>query len=131
MIKKLHKLKKMQTDQKIIEKAQLSNEIDTIDAEVLLTQGKINSSGVTKHGAISDFAILTMHKNSMKLHLRKLANKKNLLLMQEEKLIKDIIELQKETEQFSYLLEEEKKEILKQILIAEDEAAAEYMQSKY
>jgi hypothetical protein len=131
MIQKLHKLKKMQTDQKIIEKAQLSNEIDSIDAEILLTQGKINSAGVTKHGAIADFAILTMHKNSMKLHLRKLANKKNLLVMQEDKLIKDIVDLQKETEQFSYLLEEEKKEILKQILIAEDEAAAEYMQSKY
>ena len=42
-----------------------------------------------------------------------------------------MIELQKETEQFSYILEEERKEAIKKILLAEEEASTEYMQSKY
>ena len=48
-----------------------------------------------------------------------------------EKVIKEIIELQKETEQFAYILEEERKEAIKKILLAEEEASTEYMQSKY
>ena len=51
--------------------------------------------------------------------------------MQVENLLKDIIELQKEAEQFSYILEEEKKELMKKILSAEEEASTEYIQSKY
>jgi DNA primase len=34
-------------------------------------------------------------------------------------------------EQFAYILEEEKKELIKKILLAEEEASSEYMQSKY
>ncbi|NQY20319.1 MAG: hypothetical protein HRT40_03250 [Campylobacteraceae bacterium] len=131
MINKLYKLKKMQADQKIIQKNEITNHIEKVDNEMLLTQNKINTAGVTKFGAISDFAILTMHKNTMKLHLQKLANKKNLLVIQEDRLIKEILELQKESEQFSYILDEERKELVKKIILAEDEAAAEYMQSKY
>ena len=39
--------------------------------------------------------------------------------------------MQKETEQFAYILEEERKEAIKKILLAEEEASTEYMQSKY
>ncbi|NQY25456.1 MAG: hypothetical protein HRT41_15650 [Campylobacteraceae bacterium] len=131
MIKKLHKLKKMQTDQKIIEKNIITNAIESIDSEILLTKNKINQASVTKYGAISDFAVLAMHKNSMKLHLTKLGIKKNALVIKEDGFIKDILVLQKETEQFAYILDEERKELIKKLLIADDEAAAEYMQSKY
>lgn len=131
MINKLYKLKKIQADQKIIQKNQITHQIELVDSEMLMISNKINTAGVTKYGAISDFAILTMHKNSMKLHLQKLSNKKNLLVIQEDKFIKEILELQKESEQFSYILNEERKELIKKILLAEDEAAAEYMQSKY
>ena len=41
MIKKLHKLKKMQTDQKIIEKNIITNAIESIDSEILFTKNKI------------------------------------------------------------------------------------------
>ena len=53
------------------------------------------------------------------------------LNMEVERISKDIIELQKEAEQFLYILEEEKKELIKKILLAEEEASSEYMQSKY
>jgi hypothetical protein len=46
-------------------------------------------------------------------------------------LVNEIVELQKESEQFKYILDEEKKEKFKKILAAEEEAASEYVQSKY
>lgn len=131
MIEKLYKLKKNQTDQKLMQKAQLLSRIEQIDIEILLTQNRIDTASVEKHGAISDFMILTIHKNTMKMHIQKLNKEKVLLNMDVELLLKVIIELQKEAEQFSYILEEEKKEAIKKILLAEEEASSEYIQSKY
>ena len=131
MIEKLYKLKKNQTDQKLMQKAQLMSKIEQINIEIVLTQNKIDTASVEKHGAISDFMILTIHKNTMKMHIQKLNKEKNILNMEIENLLKDIIELQKEAEQFSYILEEEKKELMKRILQAEEEASTEYIQSKY
>ena len=131
MIEKLYKLKKNQTDQKLMQKAQIMSKIEQLDIEIVLTQNRIDTASVEKHGAISDFMILTIHKNTMKMHIQKLNNEKNTLYFQAENLTKDIIELQKEAEQFSYILEEERKELMKRILAAEEEASTEYIQSKY
>ena len=131
MIEKLYKLKKNQTDQKLMQKAQIMSKIEQLDIEIVLTQNRIDTASVEKHGAISDFMILTIHKNTMKMHIQKLNKEKNILNMEIENLLKDIIELQKEAEQFSYILEEEKKELMKRILQAEEEASTEYIQSKY
>ena len=131
MIEKLYKLKKNQTDLKLMEKSQLASKIEQIDLEIIFTQNKIDTASVDKFGAISDFMILSMHKNTMKLHIQKLNNEKNILNSRVEVLVKEIIELQKEAEQFAYILEEEKKELIKKILLAEEEASSEYMQSKY
>ena len=131
MIEKLYKLKKNQTDQKLIQKAQFESSIDKINVEIALTQNKIDTASVEKYGAISDFMILTMHKNTMKMHMQKLNIEKNNINLQVEMIIKEIIELQKEVEQFGYILEEERKEVIKKILLAEEEASSEYIQSKY
>ena len=131
MISKLYKLKKNQTDLKLIEKAQLMSKIEKIDIEITLTQNRIDTSSVEKHGAISDFMILTIHKETMKLHIKKLINEKNILNMHVENLVKEIVQLQKEAEQFSYILQEEKKEMMKKILLEEEAEASEYIQSKY
>ena len=127
----MYKLKKNQTDQKLVQKSQLLAKIEQITIEITLTQNRIDTATVQKHGAISDFMVLTIHKNTMKMHIQKLNNEKNTLYSQVENLTKDIIELQKEAEQFSYILEEEKKELIKRILAAEEEASTEYIQSKY
>lgn len=131
MIEKLYKLKKNQTDQKLVQKAQFESQIEKINVEIALTKNRIDTSSVEKYGAISDFMILTMHKNTMKMHMQKLNTEKNSINLQIEAVIKEIIELQKEAEQFGYILEEERKEVIKKILLAEEEASSEYMQSKY
>lgn len=114
-----------------MQKAQLESKIEKIDIEIALIQNRINTASVERHGAISDFMILTMHKNTMKMNIQKLNTEKNNLSFQVESIIKEIIELQKEAEQFGYILEEERKEAIKKILLAEEEASNEYMQSKY
>ena len=115
MIKKLYNLKKNQTEQKLIQKSLFESKIEQIDAEILLTKNRIDTASVEKFGAISDFMILTIHKNTMKMHIQKLNVEKNGIYLQIENIIKEIIELQKETEQFGYLLEEEKKEAMLKI----------------
>ena len=131
MIDQLYRLKKSQTDQKLMQKAQIDNSIENINSEIEQTQYSIDTASVDRFGAISDFTVLQMHKNTMKLHISKLENQKQLLLKKLESIIQEIIELQKETEQFGYLLEEERKEHIKRLLVAEEEASSEYMQSKY
>lgn len=131
MIEKLYDLKKTQTDQKISEQGQVQGQINQLDEEISQTNQNINTATVTPHGAISDFSILQLHKNTMKIHVSKLENQKNLLLSKLQKIQEEVIELQKETEQYAYILKEEQKEMLKRALIAEEEASTEYMQSKY
>jgi hypothetical protein len=131
LIEKLYNLKKSQTDQKLMQKAQLESKIEKLNIEITLTQNSIATASVERIGAISDFMILTMHKNTMKMHIQKLNIEKNNVNLEIESIIKEIIELQKESEQFGYILEEEKKERINKILLAEEEASNEYIQSKY
>lgn len=131
MIKKLYELKKMQRDQKMMEKGQLMSKISHIETEIMFTENKITTTSVEKLGAISDFAILQIHKNTMKHHIDKLEKEKVVLNKQIDILNEQIIELQKESEQFKYILEEQQQEEFKKILLAEEEASSEYMQSKY
>ncbi len=131
MIEKLYKLKKTQTDQKLMEKGQIMAKISHIDDEIMFTENKINTTSVQRHGAISDFAVLAIHRNTMKLHISKLKSEKEALYIKLEALVKEIVELQKETEQYGYILEEEKQEALRKALLVEEEASSEYIQSKY
>jgi hypothetical protein len=131
MIEKLYQLKKLQTDQKLMEKAQIVSSINQIDTEIMFTQQKINTTSVEKHGAISDFSILAIHKNTMRMHIKKLNLQKNTFVKKLDTIIKEIIELQKESEQYKYILEEQKQEEMQRRLLIEQEASDEYIQSKY
>lgn len=131
MIKKLYNLKKMQTDQKVMEKSGLLSQIQNIENEVEFTNSQITTTTVSKFGAISDFAVLEIHKNTMKSHIIKLEQKKRRLLKEVVKIEEEIVELRKEKEKFDYLVKEEKKRKFKELLKAEEEEASEYMQSKY
>jgi chromosome segregation ATPase len=131
MIKKLLNLKKMQTEQKILERVKIQNRIDELDAEIMITRNQVLTTTVNKHGAISDFAILQMHKNTMNAHISKLIVIKNRLVQKVAQANEEIKELLKESEQFDYLVQEQKKIELQELLKREEEATTEYMQSKY
>lgn len=131
MIDKLYNLKKTQTDQKLMQKAQIQAKINHLDAEIMLTHNQINTAGVQRFGAISDFAVLEMHKNTMKEHIKKLENEKLGYVTQMEKVVQEIMELQKESEQYEHILKEQKQAKQLEILKAEMEASEEYIQSKY
>lgn len=131
MIAKLYNLKKTQTDQKFVERSLVDSRIEQINAEILLTQNSITSASVDKSGAISDFVILTMHKDTMRFHIKKLENERVKLQKEYEDLSLEIVELQKEAEQFKYILEEQKLEAKALALKLEQETTEEFIQSKY
>ncbi len=131
MIDKLYNLKKTQTEQKLMEKGQIISKLNHIDDEILFTENKIKTATVQRYGAISDFSILAIHKNTMKLHIKKLEAQKISLNKQLEDIMQQIVQLQKECEQYGYILEEQKQENLKRLLVGEEEASSEYIQSKY
>ncbi len=115
----------------LIQKSQIDSRIDQIDAEILLTKNSISSATVQKNGAIADFMILTMHKDTMKLHIAKLESEKAKLNEELKKIVEEIIELQKQSEQFKYILEEQRIEAKAAQLKLEQEATEEFIQSKY
>ena len=131
MIAKLYNLKKNQTEQKLIEKANLEQEIYKIEEDIEATTHRINTATVDKFGSISDFMILAMHKDSLRFHIEKQILKKNSLQSKVDNLFVEIVELQKESEQYKYILDEEKKEKQKALLDLQNLESEEFIQSKY
>jgi len=131
MIEQLYDLKKKQIDQKLMEKSLLLSKLESFNAEILITKTQIDRTSVQKFGAISDFTILQMHKNTMRLHIKKIEVKKKTLDKEIELILEEIVQLQKETEQYSYILKEQNQEVIKKLLLTEKEEASEYIQSKY
>jgi hypothetical protein len=131
MINKLYNLKKMQTQQQLVQKQQLLSNISSIEDEIEVTYKSIATSSVQSIGAISDFRVLEIHKNTMKAHIEKLNIQKSQLVREVEKFNKIIIELNKETEQFKYIKDQINKEELKKVMKAEEETSAEYVQANW
>lgn len=131
MIDKLYKLKKGQTDQKLSFKAQIVETIDNIDKQVSDLEKSLATTSVNRYGAISDFAVLEMHKQSLKKDIVKLGSQRKILVDKLKKVDLELIELQKEAEQFSYILNEQRKKEFNKQLALEEEAASEFVQSKY
>jgi len=131
LIKQLYNLKKNQTEQKLTEKSALEKEVDRIEEEIESTQYRINTATVQKFGSISDFMVLAMHKDSLRFYIKELLIKKNDLLKKIEALLSEIIELQKQSEQYKYILEEQMKEKNKMLMDIQSLEAEEFIQSKY
>ena len=131
MIDKLYKLKQQQINQQVLLKQQALSKINEIDQELLETNTRFHTAGVEIMGAISDFRVLQIHKETMKEHMIRLGQNKEHLQKQIEYYNGIIVGLNRESEQFNYILEENKKEKLKEMLKQEELVAAEYMQAKY
>jgi predicted unusual protein kinase regulating ubiquinone biosynthesis (AarF/ABC1/UbiB family) len=129
MIKKLYNLKKLQTNQQLLQKQQLKVKISSIEDEIETTHQNISGASVQTIGAISDFKILEMHKNTMREHIVKLNQQKSHLQREVIQIDKLIVELNKETEQFKYIKELQEKEKFKKMIKDEELVSAEYVQA--
>jgi chromosome segregation ATPase len=131
MINKLYNLKKLQTQQQLAQRNQLLSQVDNLNNEIKITENSISKATVQTIGAISDFKILEIHKNTMQNHIVKLNQKKSHLKNEIEKHNKIIIELNKETEQFKYIKQQQEKDILKKQLKKDEDVSAQYIQAKW
>jgi len=131
MIDKLYKLKQQQINLEVSKKQQVLSKLNDIDNEVRELSYHINTTTVDVMGSISDFRVLEIHKNTMKENILRLLHSKENLYEKIKIYDSSIIILNKESEQFKYIPEEEKKEKLKEITKQEELIASEYMQAKY
>jgi len=131
MIDKLYKMTEQQINQQVLQKQQLISKVEDIDKELSKTIHDLKSASVNIMGAISDFRVLEIHKATMKDKIVQLGQQKLGLLQQIEQYDQKIIALNRESEQFNYILQEQKKEKIKQINKQEELTASEYMQVKF
>jgi len=131
MIDKLYKLKQTQIDQELMQKQELLNKIDDIDKAISQDRKQLENITVEQSGAIVDFEIIAIHKNTMKQRIVDLGRQKMLLSQKVDQHNDLIVQLQKESEQYEYLLNEQKKEQYKEELKIEALIADEITQSKW
>jgi nicotinamide mononucleotide adenylyltransferase len=131
VIKKLLNLKKMQLDQQLLQKQQLSSKVFNLEQEINQIDKSLSQAGVKMFGSIGDFKVLAIHKNAMKYEKTKLFDAKNILINQISQIDKKIVLFQKEVEQYNYLLKEELRKKLKEEAKQEQMVADEYMQAKW
>jgi len=132
MIKKLYELKKKELDRLLLQKSRLLSQLTDIDDEIEKIIYELNHTSVEKFGAINDFVMLSIHKNYLKEELKKLNYRKNNLEKNIEELNKDIVLLNKESEQYDYIIKQILKEKIKlqerkDRLITEDFVQAKYV----
>lgn len=131
MIKKLYQFKSVQLDQQLVQKRQLLSKIFELDQHIEETQKSLSTATVKIFGSIGDFKILAIHKNAMKFELTKFEKEKKIILNQISQYDKIIMELQKELEQYGYILKEETRKQLKKLEKNEEMVASEFMQSRW
>ena len=131
MIDKLYKLKQQQINQQVLLKQQSLSKIEAIDLELYNTHNAFHSATLDVMGAISDFRVLQIHKETMKEHMIKLTQEKISLKQKIDYYDTMILSLNKESEQFNYILQENKKDKVKKMQKQEEIVSSEYMQAKY
>jgi len=131
MISKLYNLNKLKLEQNIMLKQKIKNQISILQNELDSIDAALNTTGVEKFGAIGDFKLLAIHKNTLKYEREKLVSNKNKLNEEMQKYDIIIVSYQKEMEKYDYLLKEEKKAKMKLLEKYDEEIASEYMQAKF
>lgn len=131
MIDKLYNLKQKQINQQVLLKQQVLHKVDAINGELTQTVQSLKTATVNVMGSISDFRVLEIHKATLKDHIVKLGQQKLHYLKQVEQYDLNIINLNKESEQFLYIIQEEKKRKIKEQLKQEELVSSEYIQTKF
>jgi len=131
VIYKLHNLKKMQLDQELVAKQALVAQGFDCDNKIQELQQELNTTGVKAFGSIGDFKVLAIHKDSIKFEQNQIKNQKRLIEQKIQIHNQKIVELNKELEQYKYLIEVDKKEKRKQEEKNEELAASEFVQARW
>jgi len=131
MIKKLYNFKKKELDAILAQKNRLLSQLAEVNKEIEQINYELNHISVDKYGAINDFVMLSIHKNYLKEELKKLHYRKNNLKSNILALDKDIVELNKESEQYDYILKQMYKQKLKEIEKKDRLIAEDFIQAKF
>jgi chromosome segregation ATPase len=131
MILKLYNLNKSQLEQNLMKKQQVVNQIHNLNSKIDELNDSILKMSVNKLGAIGDFKLLAIHKNTMNYEKEKLKVRKITLQNEMNKIDNIINNFQKEIEKYSYLLKKEKKEKIKELEKYDENIAFEYIQSQF
>jgi hypothetical protein len=131
MIDNLYNLKQKQINQQVLLKQQVLHKVDSINDELTQTVRSLKTASVNVMGSISDFRVLEIHKATLKDHIVTLGQQKLHYLKQVEQYELNIINLNKESEQFLYIIQEEKKRKIKEQLKQDELVSSEYIQSQF
>ena len=131
MILKLYNLNKLRLEQNISLKQQLKGKLHNVDTEIESITNTLNSVGVERFGAIGDFKLLAIHKNTLKHEMTILHSQKITIQNEIFGYDKIIIQFQKEMEKYDYLIKEEKKKKLKELEKYDEDIASEYIQARF
>jgi hypothetical protein len=130
MINKLYKLKKTEVDQIIAQKLRLLNRTYEIDGNIIDTRNTINNTEIGHTGIMSNIMYLSQYKSGLSNKIDRLVHEKHDILNQISTLDEQIVKLNQECEQYSYMLDLQKKEAFKKMLKDEANVSEEYIQSK-
>ena len=131
MILKLFKLNKSKLEQNMAFRQEVYTKIFDIEDKIEQIDEDLVKTSVNRFGAIGDFKVLAIHKNTMKYEKQKLLTNRNTLTNEIKNYDSIIIKYQKELEKYQYLLNEEKKQKLKEIIKYDEKNSNEYVQAKF
>lgn len=131
MINKLYKFKKVQLEQQLVGKKQVEAKVFEIDEKIKTTTKSLATAGVKMFGSVGDFKVLAIHKNAMKYEIEKFEKERKKLQANILQYDKVIVELQKELEQYGYILKEEMKKQIKKEEKNDAMISSEYVQAKW
>lgn len=131
MIQKLFDLKELQIEQHLLLRQQFVSKQSDLKENIALLQVEINTRSVELLGAIRDFQMLEMHKQSLKELIRQM--NKEVQMCEEQIQIQNqmIATLMHEKEQFKYILDTQKNEKIKKTLKDFEEQSSELIQYRY
>ena len=121
----------MQLDQELVAKQAFVAQGFECDTKIQELQDELNTAGVKAFGSIGDFKVLAIHKDSIKFEQNQIKNQKRLIEQKIQVHNQKIVELNKELEQYKYLIEVDKKEKRKQEEKNEELVASEFVQARW
>jgi flagellar biosynthesis chaperone FliJ len=130
LVDKLYDLKNKELEQLMASRANVVHQRSKIDEEIASIRHAINTTSIDRYGVISDFAVLQMHKNTLKNEIAKLIQERLKLDEMMHELEEQLKEIYKHVEQFKYLKEQEKLKRNREKQRLEEKSLDEFVQTR-